>query len=60
MKVLLDECVNHQLRPLLVGHDAYTASYLGWDGLRNGHLLTTAAAAGFESMITNDHGIEHQ
>jgi hypothetical protein len=36
MKVLLDECVTHELRPPVTGHDVYTVAYLGWSGTRNG------------------------
>ena len=60
MKVLLDEHVPHELRPLLVGHDVYTVGYLGWSGTRNGALLRRAAADGFEVLVTLDSSIGHQ
>ena len=60
MRVLLDEHVPHALRPLLVGHEVFTVTYLGWSGTRNGELLRRAAADGFDALLTLDGGIEHQ
>ena len=40
MRVLLDECVNEQLRHYLGGHECQTARYAGFAGLENGELLT--------------------
>ncbi|MDB5296923.1 MAG: uncharacterized protein JWO31_2906 [Phycisphaerales bacterium] len=60
MKVLLDECVVQDYRHDVVGHDVYTAGYLGWAGVKNGKLLAAAAAAGFDVLVTTDRGIEHQ
>ncbi len=60
MKVLLDEHVPHALRPLLIGHDAFTVGYLGWSGTRNGALLRRAAAGGFDVLLTLDASIEYQ
>ena len=33
---------------------------MGWVGKKNGDLLSTAAAAGFDALITMDTGIEFQ
>ena len=45
MKLLLDENIPHEIRPLLVPmHDVFTVAYLGWSGTENGDLLTLAAA----------------
>lgn len=60
MKVLLDECVNHDLRPLLVGHVVATVSYLGWKGTKNGALLRRAATEGFVTPVTTDAANEGQ
>lgn len=59
MRVLLDESVPRQLSSLLVSHDATTVPRIGWAGLRNGELLSRAAAD-FDAFITGDQGIEHQ
>ena len=57
MKVLLDENLDPRLRTLLSEHDCVTASYAGWDGLKNGALLAAAEAAGFEVFLTGDKKI---
>jgi len=61
MKVLLDENLPHELRPLLMPmHEVFTVAYLGWSAIENGELLIQAAANRFEAIITQDHGIGHQ
>jgi len=60
MKLLLDECIPHRLRLHLAGHDAYTAVYMGWNGIKNGRLLALAATDGFEAFVTTDRNLEHQ
>jgi predicted nuclease of predicted toxin-antitoxin system len=61
MKVLLDENLPHELRPLLMPmHDVHTVSYLGWSAIENGELLSRAASNGFDVLITHDQGIEHE
>ena len=42
MKVLLDENLDHALRPLLGQNDVVTVAYMGWAGLQNGALLRVA------------------
>jgi hypothetical protein len=58
--VLLDENLPHVLRHELVGHDVFTVRFQGWSGMKNGELLRTAAAAGFDVMVTNDSGVPYQ
>ena len=60
MKLLLDENLPHKLRSLLIGHDCYTATWMGWSGIENGELLRRAADAGFDAFISNDRGLEHE
>lgn len=60
MKVLLDENLPHALRRRLTGHDVFTVQYMGWRGLKNGRLLSRAAADGFEVLVTTDQGIAHE
>ena len=60
MKLLLDENLPHELRTFLGGHQVFTASYMGWTGLRNGELLARAAAEGFDALISLDAGIAFQ
>ncbi len=54
MKVLLDENLDHRLRKPLGSHDVFTASYLGWYGLKNGQLLRAAEDDGFDVLLTGD------
>lgn len=60
MKILLDENLPHGLRQHLVGHDAFTVSYLGWSGTKNGELIRRAADDGFDAMLTLDDGVAYQ
>ena len=60
MRVLLDECVSEGLRNYIPGHDCQTARYAGLAGLENGQLLTAAAAAKFDVVLTVDRGFEYQ
>jgi hypothetical protein len=60
MKLLLDENLPHELRRLLPGHDVFTVKYMGWSGISNGALLATAAADGFDALITLDSGVPYQ
>lgn len=60
MKVLLDENMPHDLRPLLQGHDVFTVAYMGWSGVSNGRLLATAADAGFDVILTGDSGMTYE
>ncbi|MGA2120124.1 MAG: hypothetical protein ABSH56_36010 [Bryobacteraceae bacterium] len=54
MKVLLDENLDHRLRKSLGPREVFTASYKGWDGLKNGDLLRAAEDDGFDVLITGD------
>ena len=60
MKILIDECVDQRLRLLFDGYDCQTAAYAGFAGLKNGVLLASAEAAGFEVMVTTDQEIRFQ
>ena len=60
MKVLLDECVPHSLRLQLVGHEVFTATYMRWDGIKNGLLLQLASSCGFEALVTTDRSMAYQ
>jgi predicted nuclease of predicted toxin-antitoxin system len=60
VKLLLDENLPHDLRHFLPGHEVFTVAYRGWAGLRNGDLLSKAAAAGFDVLVTLDAGFEHE
>ena len=59
MKLLLDECVPQRLRDEFPGHDVYTAEAAGLLGVKNGALLS-AAAAEFNVLITVDQKMRFQ
>src|SRR3954462_10728975 len=60
MKLLLDENLPHRMRHELPGHEVFTTAYMQWGGVENGELLKLAASAGFDAVITNDRGLEHE
>jgi len=59
MKLLLDECVTHDLKRDLTGHEVATAVEAGFGGLENGALLR-AASGKFDVLITVDRNLRHQ
>ncbi len=60
MKVLLDEDLPHNLRPLLTGHDVFTTQHMGWAGVKNGALLKLTQENGFEAFVTADQNLPFQ
>jgi hypothetical protein len=59
MKLLLDECVVHDLKRDLVGHEVSTVVEAGFGGLENGELLR-AASGNFDVLITVDRNLPFQ
>jgi predicted nuclease of predicted toxin-antitoxin system len=59
MRLLLDECVPKRLARLLAPHEVQTVQQAGWNGLKNGNLLSRAAES-FEIFVTVDQGIRYQ
>jgi hypothetical protein len=59
MKLLLDECVVHDLKRDLVGHEVSTVVEAGFGGLENGELLR-AASGKFDVLITVDRNLPFQ
>jgi hypothetical protein len=45
---------------MLIGHEVASAKWCGWSGLQNGDLMTHAASAGFDVLLTVDTGLIHQ
>jgi hypothetical protein len=60
VKVLLDENLDHRLRRHLPGHEVFTVSYQGWDGLGNGKLLQAAEDATFDVLVTGDPTLRYE
>jgi hypothetical protein len=60
VKVLLDENLDHRLRENLGSHQVFTASYKGWNGLRNGKLIEAAENDGIDVLLTGDRSLRHE
>lgn len=59
MRVLLDECVPRKLRRELPEHEVRTVTEAGWNGTKNGALLTLAAQQ-FDVFLTVDSNLQYQ
>jgi hypothetical protein len=59
LKLFLDECVDRRLARHIAGHDVQTALQMGWTGVKNGALLTLAAAR-FDVFVTVDRNLAFQ
>jgi len=59
MKLLLDECVVHDLKSDLAAHEVSTVVEAGFGGLENGELLR-AASGKFDVLITADRNLSYQ
>ena len=60
MKLLLDECVPRRLKSDFHQHEVSTVVEAGFQGLKNGILLESAADAGFKVLITVDQNLAYQ
>ena len=60
MRLLLDESLPIELAGHITGHDVVTVRGMNWLGIKNGRLLSMAAADGFDAFITPDTNIEFQ
>ena len=59
MRILIDECVPHDIRHHLPGHDAFTVRYMGWGGKKNGELLSLMVQDGFDALLTLDQNLQY-
>ncbi len=59
MRILIDECLPHQIRGCLTGHDSRTVKYAGYGGYENGELLKTAEVE-YDLFITSDKNLRYQ
>ena len=60
MRILLDECIDENIRHYFGRHESHTCQYAGLMGLANGELLTAAEQAGYDALITVDKNMPHQ
>jgi len=59
MRILIDECLDWRLGRALQGHDCTSAQRMGWNGIKNGRLLTLAEKE-FDVFITGDRNLSFQ
>jgi hypothetical protein len=59
MLVLLDECVPKRLGRHLDPHKCRIPAQLGWDGIKNGRLLSLAESE-FDVLVTMDRNLSFQ
>ncbi|MBM3753469.1 MAG: hypothetical protein FJW38_05770 [Acidobacteria bacterium] len=60
MKVLLDECIPSRFRRYFKTHEVHSVEWAGFEGLKNGRLLTAAEQAGYEVLLSVDQGLATQ
>ena len=59
MKLLLDECLPREIRKLMPAHTVVTVTEQKWNGIKNGELLSLAAAE-FDAFLTADQNLGYQ
>ncbi len=60
MKILLDECVPKKTRTLLGEHEVNTVVEMGFNGLKDGPLLSASEQAEFDILLKIDKNIDQQ
>jgi predicted nuclease of predicted toxin-antitoxin system len=60
MKLLLDENLPKKLKRDFSEHEIYTVTDRGWNGKKNGELLSLMLNEKFDALLTFDQNIEHQ
>jgi predicted nuclease of predicted toxin-antitoxin system len=60
MRILLDENLDVGFAEFLPGRDVAHVSDMGWQGVKNGQLLTFAEEARFDVFITADKNLSFQ
>ncbi len=61
MKILLDENIDVRFKNSLISfHEVYTVKDDGWNGIKNGQLLTLIQLNNFDAWIVVDKNIAYQ
>jgi len=60
VNILLDHCVDWRLARAFPAHSVKTARDMGWETLQNGKLLSAAAEASFDLLLTVDRKLKHE
>ena len=60
MKVLLDENLPKRLKVEFEEHEIFTVREKGWNGKKNGELISLMMKDHFKALITFDQNLQHQ
>lgn len=60
MRLLLDENLPKRLKLDFLEHEIYTVRDKGWNGIKNGELLTLLLDNNFDALLTFDKNLQHQ
>ena len=60
MLLLLDENLPKKLKRDFPGHEVFTIRERGWNGFKNGTLLTKLLENKFNALLTYDKNLQHQ
>ncbi|MCF8370914.1 MAG: hypothetical protein K9H64_04780 [Bacteroidales bacterium] len=60
MKILIDENLPVKLKSSFWDHNIFTVRDMKWDSFKNGKLLSSAIANGFDILMTSDKNLQYQ
>jgi len=60
MRLLLDENLPKRLKEDFSSHQVYTVRDMGWNGIKNGELLSRMLVDNFNALLTFDKNLQHQ
>lgn len=60
MKIVLDECLPHDMVKMIADHQVTTVQALGWSGVKNGKLLKLIEGNQSDLFITADRNLPYQ
>jgi predicted nuclease of predicted toxin-antitoxin system len=60
MKLLLDENLPRRIKQDFQEHEVFTVRDMGWNGIKNGPLLSLMIENGFQALLTFDKNLQHQ
>ena len=60
MRLLLDENLPKRLKLDFPEHEIYTVRDKGWNGIKNGDLLSLLISDNFDALLTFDKNLQHQ
>lgn len=60
MRLLLDENLPKRLKLDFPDHEIFTVRDQGWNGIKNGHLLSLLLVNNFDALFTFDKNLSYQ